>query len=460
MGLKAKSRSSLLIFVLLFFLLTPQKIFPYEHEHKEENNKDTYARLIQIYEKWLKLENETFRMLAFKLSPIQLVKKGYRPKLTLEDNLGKKWIFKALEGENRYHTKGAIDTVVYRIYKLFGLETPETHPIILNINGKDVYGSIQRYISNKGALSNHDICNLSKDCFNYSIKAHILYWLLANYDAHMGNFLVQSLDRKGNPKKIIRVDNDSAFWFLGQDRLEYDYFAPWRTKASDIYYYRLWKAYISKNISLDLVNNCSFIKFVSCFPDRFFEYLILPAKTYNSRELTDSDFIKLSKKYSEFLKPIISRKRNLTKDFEKFYRDLAKQRSESLNFKKDIKYKANSILKSLTKAIKKTKQEKLALKKAPIYPRKINAVFSLRGFLGLKKVYDSYWSKNDGEKDLTSLCNEALEALSSLTASGDTNEYEKEALGIYIEEIKKIHSGQAPSFPMKYINKVIKFREI
>ncbi len=432
-----------IIVISAFSLLIAQSIFSYE----TETNNNAYAQLIQVYKECLKLENETFKMLTFKFSSIQLAKRGYRPNLTMEDNLGKKWIFKALEERNPYYTKGVIDTVVYRVYKLFGIETPEIHPISLNINGKDIYGSIQRYISNKGIMCGHDISNLSQDCFNYSIKAHVLYWLLANYDAHLGNFLVQSIDKKGNPKKIIRVDNDNAFWFLGQDKLEYDYIIPWHTKVSDFYYYRFWKAYISKNISLDLENNYSFIKFVSCFPDRFFEYLTLPAKIYNFGELTDSEFIKLRKKYSDFLEPIILRKRNLTKDFEEFYRDLAKQRGESLNFKKNIKYNANSILKGLTKAIKKRKKEKLALKKAPIYPQEINAVFSFEGFLNLKKVYMLYWSKNYERKDLTSLCNEVLETLSGLMASGSTNEYEKKALGIYIKETKKIRSGYAPSFP-------------
>lgn len=100
---------SLPIVIILFFLLSSlQTVFSYDNG----DNRISYDNLIQLYTEWLDLEGRVFKKLSFKLSPFQLIKKGYSAKLILEDNLGRKWIFKPA-----YRKKTAPSIFVYRLYK-------------------------------------------------------------------------------------------------------------------------------------------------------------------------------------------------------------------------------------------------------------------------------------------------------------------------------------------------------
>jgi hypothetical protein len=442
----------LFVFILYLnslFLLIPQKAFSQGiGDYKEE-----YSRLISTYKRWSRLEREIFERLTFRLSSSQLVRRGEHLKLTLEDNLGRKWIFKT----SGYYERIEAAIIVYHLYKLFGLESPEIHPITLNINGKKVSGSIQIFVPNRSTLNYYSPDQLSPNCLNYLIRTYVLNWLLANYDAHSSNFLVLSFEKEGRVGRIARIDNDAAFIFLGQDSLKWDYVIPWYEDHLVNYYSRLWKAYMSNHINLDLEGNYVFVKFVSNFPDSFFERLILPIRTHNFQESSDYRFRELREKHSDFLEPIILRKRNLIKDFEEFYRDLVTARNESLTFPKNIDYQeiATQINKSLIESIEDLKRKELQLRRvAASFPiSKIEAIVSFEGFEFLDEVYWKYW---EGEgKDLIAACNYALEELFLLESSSATNKYEKAALKCYIEEIKKIRSGEKPSYSYDEINKVV-----
>ncbi len=458
MWLKSKNKSSLLIFVLLFSLLAPQKIFPFE----KKNAEDTYTRLIQIYEEWSKLEDETFEMLSFKLSPIQISLQGYNPKLILEDNLGRKWIFKPKHrkteesGYWRNYTQAQIAVVVYKVYKIFGLQTPRIHFTTLNINGKQISGTIQRFIPNIGTLSKRPPHKLSPKALNYILKSHTIDWLLANYDSSPQNFLVLSLNKTNKPNKIMRIDNENALNMSNTDELRYDWVYSKHAKPFTKYYYRLWKDYILKNINLDTGKNFAFIKLVSELPNDFFVKVITPAKTHNFELFSHSTLERIKKNYENSLELMILRKARLIQNFEVFYKDVVKKRGESLNFHKNRDYRKiiHSNSKNLSEEIKELKKEKTELQESPSFSSGIDIIFSFEGFLILKRIYNSYWIEE--ERDLIPLCDNALKRFSVFLASAK-NGYEKEALGIYTKEVEKIRAGASPTFHLREISKIIKF---
>ena len=205
---------------------------------------ERYELMWNKYQEYVKLENNVFENLRFHLSHFQL-REGIHLKLTLEDQLGRMWIFKFKRSTN--------DIIAYRVFAFLGINSPEIHHIYLNINGKRYGGSIQRYISHKGSLSNFSIQDLTPEALSDLLKIHILDWLMSNWDCAPGQFLVHSVDKKGKGKDIFRIDNDSAFKFYGKDNLAIGYYCPYFDSPDDSFYNRLWQAYLEGRIKLNFI---------------------------------------------------------------------------------------------------------------------------------------------------------------------------------------------------------------
>lgn len=429
-----------------FFLLDNERVLA----ESQPNNASEYQFLIKTYQECVSLENEIFRKLTFKLYKKQLVRQGIAPKISLEDNLGRKWIFKPL-------LEGMPDKpiVVYRILKLFGINCPEIHPITLNINGKDVYGGIQRFIPNKGNLAGYRNERLSSRSINYLMDTHVFFWLLGDYDAHASNFIVLSITSRKEIGDIVRVDNDSAFHFNGRDNLNLinGYKRDWvRT-----YYCTLWEATRFKKVSLDIKANYAFVKFVENFPDYFICRLMQPLIIQNQDELANPDFSNLNLGENDLIKTVILRKKHLSSDFLDFYKYLVGKKKKVAISEKDTDYKKNitRVCSSLINRINTLKKEQASLSNKLIADKQlqINAIFSLEGFKILSDIYKTYWGDNG--KGLTNKCTEALAQLSQLQIFA-VNKYEKAALKIYMDEVRKIRRvGGTPSVNYNFINSIV-----
>ncbi|MFH1191194.1 MAG: hypothetical protein V1670_03250 [Candidatus Omnitrophota bacterium] len=459
-----KENIFILIFSIFYLLLPPQKSYSQEVTPVEKQNssavpsmginkhKEEYGKLIRLYIEYSQIEKDVFKNLTFKLAHEQLLRKGGNLKLTLEDNLGEKWIFK-LSGGKKSET-------VYYLYKLFGLKTPEAHNISFILNGKKVEGSIQRYVFSQTEWEKLSFQKLSSESLNYLLKSHVIDWLIKNMDNHKLNYLALSLDETGNVKDLIRIDNDSAF----TDKCDLDYDcmlclsnqnSPYKTTKNWSYFYRLCESYKSKNINLPLEENYAFIKFVAGFPEDFFIRLILPTKNSSFNELIDSNFDRKKVQFEFFLNPIISRKNNILNDFKKFYSSLASFRNENLKFSDnnhdELKI-ITQISQDLAKQINVQKKERSEINASPLKATEIEAVVSPEGFTILKNIYLLYWSS--GGKNLTKKCQAAINKLVQLNSAA-IKINEKLALGYYIREIKKIRAGQNASFKLGEINMVV-----
>lgn len=437
-----KKKIFLILICAVFFLLAPR----YSISKSEQDYAGGYKQLIRVFEEWLYWENKIVKQLTFKLSPVQAIKSGSCLKFMLVDNLGREWIFKS-----SFHRKSNSSIVVSRFFQLLGLECPVVHPISLNINGKNVYGGIQRFIPNKGTLSNFSPGQLSSNSLDYLMKTHVLYWLLDNYDANPSNFIVLSVNDSGEAEDIVRVDNEIAFIFLDRSKL-----GNVHKKMSGSYYHFFWEAYALNKIDLNLEANYAFVKFVESFPDWLIAKLIQPLITQDAEELANPDFTDLSIKEDYLLETIILRKNNLSKDFAEFYQDLAAKRGSTLILPKEPPYEKfiAQIRERLLNRIKELKKEISSIKKknTPAYTSEIKAVFSFEGFKLLDNIYMIYWGKNG--KDLAAKCNYALKRFSQLELAA-VNKYEKRALELYRQEVEKISQGLKPSFAYSNINKLV-----
>ncbi len=434
----------LIIYLTLFISIVIPKTFskkiPLSNRRKSS---ECYRELIQIYNEYIELENNIFKKLVFCLSDFQL-QKGTSLKLILEDQFGKKWIFKPGE-------KAKSEIVVYHLFTLFGIEAPEIHFIELPVNGKEVFGSIQKFIDNQGNLYDISPVELTRETLVYLLRSHVFTWLLANYDAHAKNFLITSLKR-GKVHKIVRIDNDGAFGILGDDELEINFSPPWYGNLNRSYYNKLWKSFMLNNIELDLNGNYEFVKFVAYFPDEFFKKLIL--HIFSKNKIVDL---------------AIQRKRNLPFDYKKFYNKLIKFKKASLYFNQSISSKKCCNIGSVICGKLKAKTEKLRniikLNEVEEIEKQLNiaAKASIDGFKILKKVYyffwdESYWKEThqkDRDKTLVKICDEALERLKSLKFTAN-NKYEEFAINCYIQEVKQIKLENKASYGFKQINKVVK----
>jgi hypothetical protein len=360
----------------------------------EDQNAGQYQRLIQLYSECVKLEEANFSKLTFELCPRQLIKTGSKLKLTLVDNFGRVWIFKPTMFNSGKEYRS---TVGYRIYKLFGLDCPETHVIRLMLNGKEATGSIQRYWDNVTPQYDFPQGKVGPGAIKFLLKVQVLDWLLRDYDARFENFLILSQEGK-NINKLCRIDLELI---LEQENNGYDYdymfYLPpkrgliWRLSRSQtqnwfkperIYYYWLAKEYESKKIDVDWRANYSFVEFVADIPEDFLRSQLLPIKTRDFKAANGFPAGDDSNPGNRgFLDPVIEIKREMKEGFSKYYDRLAvMSQSRSGYSSEGRKKEIENSCDNLSRRIKELKAEEKRSKNLIPRQSKIVARVSLEAF--------------------------------------------------------------------------------
>jgi hypothetical protein len=437
--------SRVFIFCLFIFLFPiPSRIFP----HETGDNTNDYHKLFNLYQEYFKIEEDLFARLTFKLSDEQLVMRGSSFKLTLEDNLGRKWIFK---------DKGTNRVIAHRIYALFGIQNPEIHKMRLQLNGKIIQGTLQKFVPSQFSLSNYKPASISKRSLDYIMKAQVADWIMRDHDANMLNFLVLSFDKENMLDGLMRIDQDCACLDSEYSDLDYVHMVAidknLNRQPQGNYYYAIQKSYKKKEIDLDFKKAYAFVKFIADFPEELLEGVILPLKAPGNNSLTKEDFDRLKKKHSFLWGSLVSNKRNMSEDFKNLYVSLADSLNETIELpgnattNQDLAKASDNFEKGIGLLLEaKSRFKNKTNENMP----KINAQASLEGFYVMRKIYEVCWYKKG---NLPEECREALKKLVRLKSGAHANE--KKAIDVYVLEVKKILAGKGMTFPINQINKLV-----
>ena len=407
-----------------------------------------YRRLIRLYTEYFRLEDEDFAALRFTLAPKQLVLGGSNLKLTLVDDRGRPWMFKPARAEN---IKAFRETASYRIFTLFGVDTPETHVAHLTLNGHPVSGSLQRYVQTVSGPKQKvttpvlDLGALAPPGIAYMLKAQVLDWLLQSRDATLSQFIDVSCDAGGKIDGVNRIDHEDKLLTDGFNRMDPEHMICLDTrlwgKPEANAYYKFAAAARSGAFAVGWHSNLPFVAFVQELPDDFFIRLILPTRT-GSFDVPDhpAAYEKLKKKQAGFLETFVSLKNNLKENFGKFYdaQETGRNETGAIASGDGVPAQIASVCASLEKRISALKKGRKSRTAAAAGQSDIKARVSFEGFM----VARAFLADNKSDQQAFERGYPAvIERLEALEAQA-TEELEKEALRYYRSLLQKKKAGE------------------
>jgi hypothetical protein len=291
--------------------------------------------LVKEFAEFEQLEKKIFDSLVF-VPVANQINKSIAMKFILEDQLKRKWLFKASR-------RGSSDGIVAmsRFYNLLGQDTPEAHYKTFVVNGQPLEGTVQRFVPNIGPMSQKRLQGLTPAMADYLARSHLLDWLFANNQVHHGNFLILG-DENQKPNGVLRIDNSINWFLMGQDRIDIDYVSPLAQGDLDAGYLLFWRNYLNRAFELPLAELLSWAHFVSGMPDEVFRSFLSKGIENNLEQLANNgggvigsnvwwqipEVVALAPE--RFLPTLLERKNRLGRDAERVYGQLAKLRKESL----------------------------------------------------------------------------------------------------------------------------------
>lgn len=227
---------------------------------------------------------------------------GNKPKKFLKDNGGTLFLHKY--GADRIRAAGGeVAANIAAVIGGAGAFVP-----VKSIETDGDWGTIQPMVPNvAGDLSNVDFKSLTSDQKRQLLRERVIDWVASNHDSKAGNFI------KTKDGNILGIDKEQAFKFIGTDELSLDY-SP---NPSDPIYNAFFKAYVNKEIDLDLNDALPFIEKVEAKADEDWKNAVQPyldALPEEQRETTWS--------------AILKRKKSVRDRFEAFFTHLKHLRGE------------------------------------------------------------------------------------------------------------------------------------
>ncbi len=377
----------------------------------------TVNKVITLVKENQILDKEIIKLMRLELS--EQVKNI--SKVILKDDFNHLWLFKVYKSSIPVNNSIA----AYQIACLFGIKTPCLYEIVLPINGKMVYGSIQRFINNAYTISDVDPWMLSLDQIKVLQRHQVLDYFVCNPDVGGDNFLL-----KRGTKEIFSIDNDECFYEI-LDSLQ----DVWNNNP---YYRRLWNAYVEKKIDVDFSKSFQLIDYTQKIDAKKIECLLNPF--FYGREA--------------FLKKIVFRKDELRGTFEKFYQDLANKRGEYFQSQVDIKAEeeyTRIVLKKIEKIVFKKKKWLRSLQsKPPKKQKNIKIIFSQEAFNKMITLEDT------PTENIFIVAEKILNQLQYLKKE-TISVYEKFTIVLYMYAVKDIlRERSLEYFLNKPINAIIK----
>ncbi|MCK5534902.1 tetratricopeptide repeat protein, partial [bacterium] len=172
----------------------------------EKDEKDEIKKIIYFYKRIRMINSQILNKMNFKLAKNQPYLQGEIEKYLLEDNMGNRWMFETYPS---YALNVAqVQEAIYYFALICGIDLPQLHCLSLPINGKLMFGSIQRFLPDMSSFCDMPTKKLGTHQVNYIQKQHIFDWFILNHDSTKDNFLISK------EAKIVGIDKDSAFNLL------------------------------------------------------------------------------------------------------------------------------------------------------------------------------------------------------------------------------------------------------
>ncbi|MCB9026740.1 MAG: hypothetical protein H6625_10510 [Bdellovibrionaceae bacterium] len=287
-------------------------------------SKENYSDVIKNMDELKKLQQDNFEKLSFSVSKKQF-QIAKHPKILLEDQLGRKWLFKI------GNVSSIGSATVYDFFLAFGHRSPAIFSKTLIINGKKTPGTLQRFLNTKGTLENRSFFELNQDNIDYLARTHLLSWLTLNHHVHPRQFIFVVEEPTDEPQ-IMRVDNAVEWYLIQSDSLELQYESPILWQVRQAGYGGYWRSVIVKN-DINYTELLSLAEYINKMPDdlyiRLFKNLLDHNMLYSSDKPLEENkalFPEIDYDLSpdEFKKLLLERKNKILKDYKAFLGNIRK----------------------------------------------------------------------------------------------------------------------------------------
>lgn len=343
------------------------------------------------------------------------------------------WLFKVYKSSVPVNNT----IVTYRLAQLFGLDMPEITKMVLPINERMQYGSIQKVIPGLKKIYYIPFSQLSFGQIECIMKNQVLDWLVFNGDVDEDEFLVEE-----ETGKIIVIDKDETFYDEDSTQLA-------DNVGEDSYYYKFWEAYLKGDFNITNINFEKVFELVNYIQSIKDEYIICIINDL----LKD---IKDSSELNFIIEKVISRKHNLKVDFEAFYGGLVKAKKGkgvSSSTDKNNVY-AHVVLKKLEESISQKKEKLAQLKlKSSEKQESIMQISCSDAWYLIEQL--NYASRGN----FFSLSNQTIKEIENLKEKVSSI-YEKLVINIYLGQIRNLQNKQdMENFIQREIKEIILYPE-
>ncbi len=294
--------------------------------------RDLIGRITKLAKEERELNKELIKRKSFQLAEIQETIAGNNEKYLLKDTENSLWSFKP---DSQFAVENA--KMVSDIAQLLGVNVPVLEGVTLPINGRNVFGAIQKIGFNDilrvekmriDEMSSEEVLSLQ--------KLQVLDWLIVMRPGEMDEHCF--IASKTN-NKILAIDRDDGFVNAEHGRILRIENSEW----GNSFYGRFWNGYLDGDINVNFKEVFELIDYIQHIGNEEFKEILF--------------FIEPESK-DELLEEILWRKANLNKEFKKFYCDLIKKRGKLLAIPFNANYK-NYLMKLLKKMQKRVLTKKM-----------------------------------------------------------------------------------------------------
>ncbi|MDP8216025.1 MAG: hypothetical protein P9L98_01720 [Candidatus Kaelpia imicola] len=250
------------------------------------------SEIIKIYDSIQRIDKLFLNRLIFEIADDQPILGGESVKFFLRGSDGNLWLFK--QGES-----GKALTAAKLAY-IFGIDSPEIFRLSLVINGRNINGSIQRFIEADRSIDLVDPL-IMRQKQEEIIKLHIFHWLI---DKREDAFYHLILDKKGD---IYSIDLKYVLKYFNRSypspcSLEEKFFYRKEIPKYEVFT-RFWDEYLKSFDDWKLQIPFDFICYVEDFDSDYISFLL---SENNIESLNIKRFIELKKNISVEFKSFLS----------------------------------------------------------------------------------------------------------------------------------------------------------